>query len=161
EVPLISQVHTSDVWFNSSLEHVFYPFENSMQYLFDVLGFPATGVEVVIPDYGSTYIGILAQGTSARERIQRFQTLVNGDLNRLRGPEKEFRVLLNSIHAAQITPELIRATHELGPAWLNEARLRRLLELWNRDINKLSNVTKMLKDVEAARDWYRNQAGRW
>ena len=59
EVPLISPTQDNRVWFNSSLEHVYYPTPEGLACLFEaVFKLPLIGREVVIRDYGSTFVGV-------------------------------------------------------------------------------------------------------
>ena len=55
EMPLISESNINDVWFRSSLEHVYYPTEKGLRFLFEeVLSLQLTGREEVVKGYGST-----------------------------------------------------------------------------------------------------------
>ncbi|MBC7678331.1 MAG: class I SAM-dependent methyltransferase [Pseudorhodobacter sp.] len=45
-------------WLTSSLEHLHYPTRRSLRRLFELLGTPLGGGELLIPGYGSTFVGL-------------------------------------------------------------------------------------------------------
>ncbi|MDH6695247.1 class I SAM-dependent methyltransferase [Bradyrhizobium elkanii] len=64
EVPYISDTHQNRVWFESSLEHVFYPSGDSLRLLIEGLGFHLVGGEIYIRDFASNFVGIVFRDAS-------------------------------------------------------------------------------------------------
>ena len=157
EVPLISLQNPSDIWFSSSLEHIYYPFEESLHYLFEtVLRVPLIGSEVVAADYGSVFIGIVPKDPRRREELTaRYQGLVSSPVSSLASPaEKEFRFALDVLHAGQTTPDCLALLPDIDFTALTPSVYRRLMDLWRRDAEKLRLTAAYLREVEAARDWH-------
>ena len=70
EVPYISETHENRVWFESSLEHVFYPSRDSMHHLIESLGFNLVGGEVHIRGFASNFIGIVFSDAALSDYIK-------------------------------------------------------------------------------------------
>ena len=148
EVPLISESPNSDVWFQSSLEHVFYPTERGLHFLIEqTLGLQLTGSEQFIKGYGSTYIGVLERrGGTTGEEVER---LISLRPQHLAGPsEKTARLLLDVVHAAQTAPEQVHLLRSLPPEEVNAHLLARLSDLWSRDAEALQALEKHFAESE-------------
>ena len=157
EVPLMSVEHSNDVWFRSSLEHVYYPSLASLHHLFDkLLGVQLAGSEVVIDDYGSTFIGLASRDAARSAELQNeWRRLALGPTGSLESSaEKTFRFLLDVIHAARTTSDRLELLRDFPRAEWNPWLVRRIEELWRRDQERLSSYTGYLRAVEDARDWH-------
>jgi glycosyltransferase involved in cell wall biosynthesis/SAM-dependent methyltransferase len=139
EVPYISALHENRVWFESSLEHVFYPSRDSMARLIEDLGACHVGGEVFIRDYGSNYIGIAFHDRRMTKRLQRLFAALTSITGTLPVPaEARVRQLLMLIHAAHSTPDLL-ADLSLLPA--TPPLMHRIEQLWSNDLRRLAHVT--------------------
>lgn len=161
EVPLMSVDHSNSVWLRSSLEHIYYPNEASLRYLFEtVCKQPLVGAEIVVRDYGSTYIGIASKGQLRAEEVRSlFQRVVLGPVEDLSSPlEIRCRLLISLVHAAQTETDLVTRLDQLMFGDFNSSLLRRLWALWRRDRERLDSTTAYLREVEAARNWHADQS---
>jgi SAM-dependent methyltransferase len=152
EVPLIRS--PDDIWFRSSLEHLHYPTERSLQYLFEkVLGRKFVGSTVEVEDYGCIYVGLTSNSESAlQEAGTWFNRLANSLPASLSQEEARFRWFFDVIHAAKVTPELLRISPlrtEVSPLIL-----RRVFELWAAREQRFESLEPYLRKVEDARDWH-------
>jgi O-antigen biosynthesis protein len=154
EVPLIKG--KDDIWFRSSLEHIHYPTEGSLEALFgDVLGLQLAGTAVEIQDYGYVYVGLTSKSAdAAREAGKVFERVVSAAPETLSREEAHFRWLFDLIHAAKVTPEILRILPRLEPEHLNPLTLRRISELWSTHEQRLQVTQAYLRQVEEARDWH-------
>ena len=144
EVPLISSQHSSDVWFKSSLEHIYYPSEESLKFLFErVFELPLIGSEIVIENYGSTFVGLISKDRRRGEELRALHNrLIHGPIADLKNPdERRFRLLLDCVHAARTTPELLDLFNDLSVTDLNSALFQRLTSLWRRDTERVAQIT--------------------
>jgi SAM-dependent methyltransferase len=147
EVPLIGGPE-EDVWFNSSLEHVAYPSEAALSWLFErELGVP-----------------LAASRDRARSLLDEpFEALETSSA-------RAFRLLFDVVHLGAPLPFSVACLADLASAGaVNPTLLRRLGELWARDLRRLEEargelasarsaldeVRSYLTEVEAARDWYK------
>lgn len=162
EVPLIAAQHPSETWFSSSLEHIYYPDEGSLRYLFEtVFQLPLVGREIVIADYASTYIGVVPRNPEHGEKLNReFHRLVAGPVAELTAEERNFRFLLDLVHAANTTPENLSILRQTEPASINPYLLQRLVDLWVRDQNRLTATAAHLEAVRSAQDWHEAECRR-
>ena len=144
EVPFISESSNSDVWFTSSLEHIYYPTEKGLRFLFeDVLNLQLTGGEEVVKGYGSTYIGVFERrGGIAGPEFKRMISLEPQYLGA--HSEKHARLLLDVVHAAQTAPEQLALLRSLRPVDVNPPLIARLADLWSRDSQALQGLEKQL-----------------
>ncbi|HXA63648.1 MAG TPA: glycosyltransferase [Bryobacteraceae bacterium] len=144
EMPLISESNNNDVWFCSSLEHVYYPTERGLRFLFeDVLNVQLTGGEEVVKGYGSTYIGVFEhRGGTAGLEFKRLRSSRPQDLSG--DPEKLARLLLDVLHAAQTGPEQVKLLRSLRPADVSSPLIARLADVWSRDTADLQGFEKRL-----------------
>jgi glycosyltransferase involved in cell wall biosynthesis/SAM-dependent methyltransferase len=138
EVPLMSSQHPSDVWFKSSLEHIYYPNQQSLKYLFEkVFELPLIGNEIVIEDYGSTFIGLVPKGPDhGKGLLEQYNRLVHGAIAELKPGERSFRFLLDCVHAARTSPEHLDLLKDLDLRDINPALFQRLVSLWRRDTER-------------------------
>lgn len=161
EVPLMSQDSPNDVWLTSSLEHLYYPTEASLRYLFEeVLGVQLHGSELKIAGYGSTFIGIASRDNGTGEVAGRTLHRVTGDTQTddLTASERRARAQLRLLHAAD-TRSGLDALEALQPKDLTPASLRRLQQLWSQDalervaaVDAAAELRDYLGEVERARD---------
>lgn len=163
EVPLVSEINNNDTWFNSSLEHLYYPTTRGMQYLFEtVLKTELIGGEIVIRDYASTYIGIATRdqaiGVSVKALYERLTCSLPTDLSI---EERRVQLLLKVIHAADPDPALISFLFELFPDINQIPLITRCLDLWKADSLRLQGTRKYLNEVEMAKEWHSQNSERW
>jgi O-antigen biosynthesis protein len=163
EVPLISQDNNNETWFNSSLEHIFYPTIKGIRYLFDIeLGVSMAGSELVIADYASTYIGIVAKDkATALECKALLDRLFLFSPSELSPRERRAQLLLKVIHAAQTQPESLSHMNELFGSNMQTPFISRCLDLWKADLVRLKSAKSYLAEVEAAKTWHAENAERW
>ena len=95
EVPLIRT--KDDVWFRSSLEHLHYPTDRSIQYLFNtILGLDLYGSAVDAQDWGSIYVGMTSKSRNVSQECgARFETLIAAPVQSLSPGEARFRCLFD------------------------------------------------------------------
>ncbi len=163
EVPLVSAKHSSDIWFKSSLEHIYYPSESSLRYLIEnVFNLPLVGREVVISDYGSTFVGVVPKNSSRGEELAReYGRLTVGPITELRTPEeRRFRFLFDCLHAAHTSPAHLDLLKSIPPREINAAFLGRLADLWRRDSECLTESKSQVAALESTRDWNVSQLQR-
>jgi SAM-dependent methyltransferase len=161
EVPLITA--KDDVWFRSSLEHIHYPTERSLQYLFsEVLGLTLVGSAVEIQDYGYVYVGLTSLSTEVSTEVgKHFRRLTSSPPNSLSDDEVHFRWLFDLIHAASATAEILSILPRLRPQDLNSLSLRRMCDLWSAHERRLEAIAAYLPEVEKARDWHAGESGKY
>lgn len=156
EVPLISTAYSDDVWFRSSLEHIYYPSETSLHYLFErILELPLAGSEVPIMDYASTFVGLVPKDPHrGKELDQLYCRLALGPVTEVSTREDmTFRMLLNLVHAAQTTPEHVELLRGLAFEDLNPHLFQRLVDLWIRDHQRMKYIRAELTSIKASRSW--------
>jgi O-antigen biosynthesis protein len=163
EIPLISENNNNDTWFNSSLEHIFYPTIKGIRYLFDIeLAVSMAGNELVVIDYASTYIGIAAKDkTIALECKALLDRLFLYAPSELPPHERRIQLLLKVVHAAQAQPESLSYLNELFGSNMQTPFVSRCLDLWKADLIRLKSTTRYLAEVEAAKAWHAENAERW
>jgi O-antigen biosynthesis protein len=151
EVPLMSAAHDNSVWLSSSLEHVWYPSEPSLQRLVEIeLGVRLVGTEFVIAGYGSTYVGLVfraggnawAQGVADRVLLGRFEPTSTD--------EAVARMQLRLVHAAEATHADLDALPGLPVAELNPSLLRRLAQLWKADLGRALLARAEVQRIQVA-----------
>jgi glycosyltransferase involved in cell wall biosynthesis/SAM-dependent methyltransferase len=160
EVPLISETNNNDAWLTSSLEHLFYPTIKGISYLFEVeLKKPMAGRELVIQDYASTFIGIVANDKSVLAGIELdFDQMFSAPSSNFPFEIRRAQMLLNIIHAANSKIEYLEFVHELFPTRQNIPFLSRCLDLWRADAARLKSLRDYLVKVEEARSWHAERA---
>jgi O-antigen biosynthesis protein len=137
EVPLISARGDNRVWFSSSLEHIHYPTVEGLSFLFEsVFAMPLLGSEVVIQDYGSTFVGLATRSPARyRELTGLWSRLLETPIADLASSaERSFRFFFDLVHAAQPTLENVALLAEQDPAGLTPELLQRLATLWNLEL---------------------------
>jgi glycosyltransferase involved in cell wall biosynthesis/2-polyprenyl-3-methyl-5-hydroxy-6-metoxy-1,4-benzoquinol methylase len=139
EVPFMSAVHDNTVWLTSSLEHVWYPSEQSLKQLVQVeLGADMIGAELYITGYASTYVGLVFHKEADRRAICDLATRVLlRKTDAASADESIARMLLHLVHAATAAHEDLGALADLPFAMLNPPLLRRVAELWQADLWRL------------------------
>ena len=154
EVPLIRM--TNDIWFRSSLEHLHYPTERSLHYLFDnVLGLRLTGAVVEVEDYGCIYVGLTSPSLDvSQEAGTHFERLITAPPSELTHKETRFRWLFDLIHAAKASAETLGIPPPLDQETVNPLILRRIIQLWASRERRFENFRRQLSEVEKARDWH-------
>ena len=166
EVPLISNVNDNKVWYNSSLEHVFYPTVKGLEYVFnEVFGTPLVGGEVYIHEYGSTYVGLIARDENVYKRLELlYASLFVTPVRDLQTKEAStFRFLFDVVHRADT--EQAYLLESLDQIFLSPAIITRLSMLWKRDVQLRNLYLTQGKEqairLEEARDYYASQAQNW
>lgn len=160
EVPLLSERHDNDIWFSSSLEHIYYPTIQGLNRIFaEVFGRPPIGGEVIIQQYGSVYTGMIAgDATTATGLGQLHARLFDGPVAGLNNEkEKVFRFFFDVIHAARTSPELVQLIDQVAPSDLSPALLARISFLWRRD----AEVRAALAASQAAMAFHEQQSRNW
>jgi glycosyltransferase involved in cell wall biosynthesis/SAM-dependent methyltransferase len=150
EVPLLSPTRDNSVWFNSSLEHVYYPTPEGLAFLFeDVFKLPLIGREVPIQGYGSTFVGLATPSPAKHQELAAFlENLIDSPVAALESRERAFRFFFDLVHAAAPTAETIAVLAELDPAKVSPELLHRLAMLWNLDRSRGAGPL-MLAELEA------------
>ncbi len=140
EVPYISTERDNRIWFESSLEHVFYPSGNALRRLIEDLGAHLVGGEVYIRDYASNYIGIaFHDGAMASDMQCLFNALTSVEGN-LPVEQHRARQQLMLVHAAESTADLLVGLGTLPSTALNPSLMRRFEQLWGNDLRRLAYV---------------------
>jgi SAM-dependent methyltransferase len=169
EVPLISEANPSDLWMSTSLEHIHYPTERSLEYLFhDVLGLRLAGAPLPIRNFTHTYVGMTSKSEavleSARQRFNRWRSAPAGSLNPM---EARFRCLFDLIHAAKADPDVLALCRYLLPSDVNHLIVRRFADLWITEVKRWQDTEirckktqDYLRAVEEARDWHAHESNK-
>lgn len=162
EVPLMSPLHDNGVWLTSSLEHLYYPTEASLQHLFArELGVDLAGGELHIRGYGSTFVGLAAKDPQVAERgAATWARVASAEaLEDLDPRERRAWVHLHLLHAAQSSAATVTALAGLPVEDLQPAVVRRVSELWAADTVAREDATAAVAElrdylhrVERARD---------
>lgn len=135
EVPYISARHDNRAWFESSLEHVYYPSRDSLRRLSESLGAHLVGGELYIRDYASTCIGLIARDAALVPNLQGLFDALTGDGEvALTTEQRDARFHLMLVHAANSSPELIAGLAEILTKSANPRLLRRIEQLWRNDL---------------------------
>ncbi|MGA8707258.1 MAG: glycosyltransferase [Steroidobacteraceae bacterium] len=149
EVPLISAVNDNAVWFTSSLEHVWYPSEESLCHLVEnETGCRLVGTELAIKGYGSTYIGLVFRHGEDAGRIRALASrVITAEAEPASSEERAARMLLRLVHAADPSHEDIGALAGLQPCTVSPALFRRIAELWQADLWRYKSAQAEIKMV--------------
>ena len=183
EVPAVQ--FAGDVWYRSSLEHIHYPTESSIEYLFrEILHLPLTGSVIDVQDFGGTYIGVTSpDAETARRAGYEYLRLTTSDPALLHGDEARFRWYLDLMHAAHSRPEILALYRHLKPEDWTAPSLHRLFELWAYREDKLTRIIEAqprevelktrqfaelmttrqqeLEDFARAKNWLEEQVRNW
>lgn len=139
EVPYISDTHPNRVWFESSLEHVFYPSGDSLRLLVESLGFHLVGGEIYIRDFASNFIGIVFGDRALASDIRELFALLTGTDGRISDKRlRTARQKLTLVHAAWSTPDLLADLPDLARSSLDAPLLHRIEQLWTSDLRRLT-----------------------
>ena len=129
EVPLVKGSVDDGMWFRTSLEHVWYPTERGIEYLFDSLGLPLVGKEQEIVDFASTFVGIVSRSDARSSIENRFGELTSGS-STTDQRQARFRALFDLVHSGKVDASTIALLPALSPEDLNPLMLDRLTALW-------------------------------
>jgi O-antigen biosynthesis protein len=162
EVPLITGDLRPDTWFRTSLEHIHYPTEQSLHYLFErVLGLELAGAALEVKDFAYIYTGVVSKSSAEAPRLaddlRRWTTAPPASLSPAEG---RFRFLLDVIHAADPTPEVLALQACLDPCDFNPLMRRRMFELWSAEVARRVSIEGYLWEVEKARDWHASETNK-
>jgi SAM-dependent methyltransferase len=160
EVPYISAKHENRIWFESSLEHVFYPSGDALRWLVEDLGAYLVGGEVNVRDFASTYIGIAFHDREMVGELQHlFDALTSTDGTLLSKDQHRVRQQLMLVHAAESTPDLLKDFGSIPTNTLTPPLMQRFGQLWTNDLRRLAaakregrmslaNFTRAMKAAE-------------
>jgi glycosyltransferase involved in cell wall biosynthesis/SAM-dependent methyltransferase len=134
EVPLVG-TGNDDVWFASSLEHVYYPTREGLRFVFEaVFGLPLIGREEVVQGFGSTFVGLATPHAARHAELRAaFARLLDGPVTALSAAERAFRFELDVVHSARPTTETLALMPGLPPSRVDAPLLARLAALWQGD----------------------------
>lgn len=159
EVPLISEKHDNEMWFRSSLEHIFYPSERSLRYLVEEeLKHYLIGGECVVRDYASTYVGVVIKCAANGERIRALYQRLTGAEEPLSTAERAARLQLLLVHCASTSIETVGDLACLPRQAFTTALRKRLQQLWTEDLRALSSLRASTPELIKARDYHATQA---
>ena len=164
EVPLMSERNDNSVWFRTSLEHLFYPTEASISWLFEekALGQTLVGNELIVRDYGSTYIGIVPKDRVEAVRVSDlYQQLTTAPVGSLSPKMLEARILLHVAHAGHADEEHLDRLGALPSRWWTPALIDRFARLWITDLLRLEDRQSHLKALGEAGDFHSAEASKW
>lgn len=153
EVPLISEVTSNNIWYSSSLEHVFYPTEAGLTFLFEKkLKVPFVGTSVYVEGFGSTYIGMVALNENVLQlHREKWLRIVDPDIQGQNKLERRAKALLYAIHAVQPLTKAVLGLADLKKSDLSKSLLTRVGYQW-------SNSFKESKAYKRATDYNASQA---
>jgi glycosyltransferase involved in cell wall biosynthesis/SAM-dependent methyltransferase len=161
EMPYISAKHDNRFWFESSLEHVFYPSGNALGNLIEDLGAYLVGGELYIRDFASNYIGFAFRDQGLVIPLQQlFDTLTSTSDNPPTVEGRRARQQLMLVHAAESTCDLISGLADLFAGSWNQPLLQRFEQLWSTDLRRLAALKEERDDIAQARDWQAVQSTR-
>jgi glycosyltransferase involved in cell wall biosynthesis/SAM-dependent methyltransferase len=158
ELPYISADHDNSIWFETSLEHVFYPSRDSVCRLVEgELGAHLIGRELHIRDFASNYIGLVVRDFALATRLQRLFDRVTGHgVVPMTKAERRVRQQCLIIHAAQSTPDLLAGFADVQMP--NQLLLQRIEQLWCNDLRRMEGFRQEKALLIEARDWHGGQA---
>ena len=154
ELPYISADHDNSIWFETSLEHVFYPSRDSVCRLVEgELGAHLIGRELHIRDFASNYVGIVVRDFALATRLQRLFDRVTGyGAVPMTKAERRARQQCLMMHAAQSTPDLLAGLADLQVP--NRPMLQRVEQLWGNDLHRMEELRQEKAALIEARDWH-------
>jgi glycosyltransferase involved in cell wall biosynthesis/SAM-dependent methyltransferase len=139
EVPYISAKHENRTWFESSLEHVFYPSGEALRWLVEDLGACLVGGEVNVRDFASTYIGVAFYDHKMVGDLQHlFGALTSTNGTVLSKDQHRVRQQLMLVHAAESTPALLQDLGSIPTNTLMPPLMQRFGQLWTNDLRRLA-----------------------
>ena len=151
EVPLMSSIHGNEAWMQGSFEHIYYPTESSIRFIVEAeLGCQLIGSELVIRDYGSTYVGFASRNAVTAARLREiFERAMSMDFERGGAREIAAATQLHLLHAAQSVDASVNALAKLPTDVLNPALLARVGQLWSFDLRRLRSGEQRAARAEA------------
>jgi hypothetical protein len=158
EIPLISNTNNNSKWYESSLEHIYYPTVSGIEYLLQQeLGVSLVGFEARIVGFASNYIGVVARDSSRLAEIRRtLDAMTSQSLDGLSEEEKVLNLAYNALHRFEPTPEAILALPALFSRVPNPAIFTRMTHLWHTDVVKLvemgSRASAQEEEIGTLRD---------
>ncbi|HCP78474.1 MAG: hypothetical protein CML16_14145 [Pusillimonas sp.] len=160
EVPIISENFSNEVWFNTSLEHIYYPTVEGLQNLFrNELRIALVGGELIIRDYAAVFIGIASRDQATLENIKAtYERIVHAKPRDLSEEQRRVQILLKVIHGAETNGELLEYIHEIFPPPKDIKFLSRCIDLWKADVWRLQDAQEHIKQLEEAKNFHYNQA---
>lgn len=166
EVPLISEINNNEVWFSTSLEHVYYPTISGLKQLFEnELGLKLVGGEVFIRDYASTFVGIVSKNREMTVAAAKLYDRLGGRADPLNDKERIARLQFQLVHGASSKLELIQDLENLPTSAFTVPLLQRLRQIWSTDLQKLQHANEQLSSTKSyadelieARDFHAAQA---
>jgi glycosyltransferase involved in cell wall biosynthesis/SAM-dependent methyltransferase len=157
ELPYISADHDNSIWFETSLEHVFYPSRDSVRRLVEgELGAHLVGRELHIRDFASNYIGLAVRDFALATRLQRLFDRVTGHgAAPMTKAERRARQECLIIHAAQSAPDLLAGFADVQVP--NQPMLQRIEQLWGSDLRRMEGLRQEKAALIEARDRHAGQ----
>lgn len=171
EVPLISDTHDNTNWYTSSLEHIYYPTEAGLHYIFEkVFGWPLIGGEVVIRQQCSTFVGLVSNSKQTHDELTHlYASILDGPIAKLSSQQEQtLRFLFEVVHAATTNSESLALLPRIDPTVLTPGVLERLSALWQLDrqehgIHWRQEVERLTEIVAQQQAWIDEleQGKRW
>jgi len=178
EVPLLLDDHDDSIWFQTSLEHIWYPNERSLHTLVATRGNLAlVPLPCHIEGFGWTFVGVASPDTSrlgqVRQLIDRallgpIELVTDRDERRLRllydviyraAPRSSHEALADAIDAGDATIGMVR---RLMTLLANSADRTEYLSSQQHSLQTaLDDAMTAVRETEIARDWHRSQAQGW
>jgi SAM-dependent methyltransferase len=158
EAPYISADHDNSIWFETSLEHVFYPSRDALRRLVEgELGAHLVGRELHIRDFASNYVGIVVRDFALATRLQRLFDRVTGygAVPMTKAERRAWQQCL-MMHAAQSTADLLAGFADVQMP--NQPMLRRIGQLSGNDLCRMERLREEKAALIEARDWHAGQA---
>ena len=154
EVPLLvepgDEGDSNESWLTSSLEHLHYPTRRSLHRLFELVGAPLGGGELLIPGYGSTFVGLAGHDAGrvaeADAVWRRLQTVAAADLT---SPERRARGHLDVVHAARSSADDVASLRDLQRVDLTENVMARVAEVWLLDVERRDHAVSVAAELRA------------
>jgi SAM-dependent methyltransferase len=163
EIPLLDGSIRDAVWLTSSLEHVWYPTCESIEWLFgNELGLAQRGVACEIVSYGQTYFGVVGRYEDDVAKVwDEVLRLTRGPVDQLTPRERWIRFLFDVVYRADSS-----RMAELEPLTIPETidapkLLERICALLGAAQRHQLSVNDELAASTAAQAWWREQATRW
>ena len=149
EVPVISNNLDSSIWYETSLEHIYYPTVSGLTELFRILGVNLVGFESSVNGFGTTYIGIVTRSLRKNQLARKFIDIITEtDLSILSEEERSINVAFNIVHSFFPTSDGILALPLLIQRGINNNVMSRLTQLWHNDFVKAYRLQTEIEQKE-------------
>jgi 2-polyprenyl-3-methyl-5-hydroxy-6-metoxy-1,4-benzoquinol methylase len=160
EVPLISDWANNDTWFSSSLEHVYYPTLQGLEWLLsNEMGAYFAGGEVHIKGFASNFIGFVTRNESTFRRIKNlYEVLTRSNLSQLSDEECALNLAFNVGHAFDVTPDRVLMLPKLLKTETSFHFLTRLTHLWHADALASAQLRWALETLNTANEYGSRQS---